>query len=68
MYSTLNVGAIVTLKREWHGQRVGKLVSIYGMVAAAGNKRTKYTVEFKHSRTKTKTVRIALELEDIAGW
>lgn len=61
---TVGIGSTVELAVPYGKHRSGKIVDIYGMRSAAGNLRTKYVVEFPHSRTKTKTVRVAYELTD----
>ncbi len=65
---SLTVGMLVHLVRPYGRHTHGVLTKIYGMVSAAGIKRTKYVVQFPHSRTKTKTVEVAYEIDDFSSW
>lgn len=61
----VSVGDTVRLRRPYAGiHSAGVVIDIYGMISAAGIKRTKWVLEFPHNRTKSRTVRVAYELED----
>ncbi len=53
--------------QQGHGYqgRVGLVLDSFTMTAAAGIRRRKYTVQFPHSRTKRRTVELAMEATDI---
>lgn len=55
---------VINQKSGYWG-RTGKVVEFYGMISAALIKRVKVTVEFPHARTKTKTVRVAMEINEL---
>lgn len=60
----IGIGTTVQLKKPYGKHTTGLIVNVYGMISAAGLKRTKWVVQFPHSRTKTKTVEVAYELDD----
>lgn len=64
MDRSITIGSIVTLKRPYGKHTTGPVVNIFGMTSASGIRRTKYSIQFPHSRTKSKTVNVAYELED----
>lgn len=64
----IRIGSSVLLKKPYGVHRVGFVVDVYGMISATGLKCTKWIVRFPHSRTKSKTVDVAFELEDFETW
>ena len=67
MATHLTVGCPVRVINQKSGYwgREGVVVNMYGMVSAAQIKRVKVVVRFPHSRTKTKSVDVAMEIQEL---
>lgn len=63
----LSVGSHVRVNAPTNGYhgRTGVVTDVWGMVSAAGIKRVKWSVQFPHSRTKSKTVNLAFEIDQL---